>query len=134
MLRKIVTEHVRGTTHSVKKIFGSNSGSGVIQGNQFIFDVLDTALTLQSQSGVCESNTPGVINEFVRFLSELQLIGVALGVAGAGVMYTACGLLWMAARPQRAYSLAVQVTGGLLLVLLAGGIVELVEQLLCGVG
>lgn len=90
-----------------------------------------------AQSGVCpEGADPApAIQRVVALLERLQELGVAIGLAAAALGYLYAGFLLMKGTPQaveRAKHVAAHVTVGLAIILVSGGLVEVIKRPLCG--
>lgn len=81
---------------------------------------------------MCEE-APEVFRELVTLLTELQNVGTALAAAVAGVMLVYAGYLWMTGidGKEQARRIVVNVIIGMSIVVLASGIVEWIETILC---
>ena len=87
--------------------------------------------------GSCPSTVPGPLSELADLLHLIQRLGVSLALLIAVVMLIYAGIQYMRGDPdsvQKARSTIRQVVIGLTIVLLAGGIVEVVRDTLCGTG
>lgn len=94
------------------------------------------AQSSESSNGLCpgtEDPAPAIA-QLIELLNRIQELGVALGVAAAALGYLYCGLLMMKGDPEsvkRAKSVAAHVTIGLAIVLVSGGLVEVIKQAVC---
>lgn len=79
------------------------------------------------------SGVPGPFADIILLLNELQQIGVAVAAAVAGIMLVYSGYLWMVSidGKETARQLIVRVIIGMTIVLMASGIVDWIEGLLC---
>jgi hypothetical protein len=87
-------------------------------------------------SGVCPGteDVPAAIEAVIRLLNQIQTWGVAVGLAAAAVSLTYAGLLVMRGGPehiQRAKQVVLYTVFGIVLVLIAEGLVETVEAIIC---
>lgn len=85
-----------------------------------------------TEATMCEE-APEVFRELVTLLTELQNVGTALAAAVAGVMLVYAGYLWMTGidGKEQARRIVVNVIIGMSIVVLASGIVEWIETILC---
>lgn len=100
-----------------------------------LLSFLATPAAAQSDQNPC----PVVPSEFIdleKLLTNIQQLGVALGLVIASLGYTAAGLLWMrmTAEAQRLAKEVFKNTSiGLVLVLISTGLVEYIKDILgCG--
>lgn len=89
----------------------------------------------QGSEDVGCGHLPPQLQAIERFLVQVQEIGMALAFLLASVLLVYTGLLWMSGDPakqEKARKIFVNVFVGLLLVVLAGGLIEWVKITLCG--
>lgn len=80
-------------------------------------------------------DVPVQFQQLAELLTHIQQLGVALGLSIAAVMYVWAGILWMRGTPdsqQRARRIFFNTSVGLVLILIAGGLVKFVTSVLCG--
>lgn len=85
----------------------------------------------------CRRAVSPPIESLVRLLNQLQAYGVTLAIPAAGFGFTVSGLLWLTGIPEYqrlARRVFFNVTGGLVIVLLADAFVEMIRAPLCGGG
>lgn len=90
----------------------------------------------ETGSGGC-GDLPDSLQAIERFLTQLQEIGLVVAFLLAAVMLTYAGLLYMSGDPSKqdqARRLIVNTFTGLIIVAVAGGLVEVASQALCGGG
>lgn len=88
----------------------------------------------KTANGSC-GNVPPQFQEIVDLLTRIQQLGVALGLLLASIFLIYAGLLWMRGSPdaqQKARNVFVNTFIGLVIILMAGGLVEFVQSVLCG--
>lgn len=94
------------------------------------------AAAAESSSPSC-GNLPEQIQAIQRFLTQVEQIGMAIAFSLAAVMLVYTGLLWMSGQPEKqekARRIFVNVFIGLLIVVLAGGLVSWTKTILCAGG
>lgn len=80
---------------------------------------------------------PEQFQELAELLTRVQQLGVALALLIASIMLIYGGILWMRGTPdsqQKARKIIFNTLVGLVIVLMAGGLVEFVKSVLCGGG
>lgn len=90
----------------------------------------------QSAQNAC-GDVPSQFQAIADLLTRIQQLGVALGLLIAALMYVWAGILWMRGTPdsqQRARRIFMNTSIGLVLILIAGGLVEFIKTVLCGGG
>ncbi len=90
----------------------------------------------QTESETC-GDVPQQFQSIAELLTRIQQLGVALGLLIAALMYVWAGILWMRGTPdsqQRARRIFMNTTIGLVLILIAGGLVSFIKTVLCGGG
>jgi hypothetical protein len=78
---------------------------------------------------------PSQFQEIVDLLTRVQQLGIALALLIATIMLIYGGILWMRGTPdsqQKARRIIFNTFVGLIIVLMAGGLVEFVKDVLCG--
>ena len=103
----------------------------------FIWLILTAAGPAAAQESTTDScgDLPAQLQAIQDFLTQVQEIGMAIAFSLAAVLLVYSGLLWMSGRPEKqekARDIFVNVFVGLLIVVLAGGLVEWVKMTLCG--
>lgn len=91
----------------------------------------------QTGSTGCSANVPEAFVQLAELLTRLQQLGVAVGLALAALGYIIAGILYIVGgvdRKQRAKTFFVNTSIGLVIILLSGGFVEFIKQVLCGGG
>lgn len=85
----------------------------------------------------CNGNVPSAFIQLAELLTRLQQLGVAIGLSLAALGYIIAGILYIIGgvdRKQRAKTFFVNTSIGLVIILLSGGFVEFIKQVLCGGG
>ncbi len=80
---------------------------------------------------------PEQFQQLAELLTRIQQLGVALALLIAAIMLIYGGILWMRGTPdsqQKARKIIFNTLVGLVIVLMAGGLVEFVKSVLCGGG
>jgi len=80
-------------------------------------------------------DVPEQFQQLSELLTQIQQFGVALAVLIASVMLVYAGILYMRGTPdsqQKARTIIMNTMIGLVIVLIAGGLVEFVNSILCG--
>jgi type IV secretory pathway VirB2 component (pilin) len=80
---------------------------------------------------------PEQFREIATLLTRVQQLGIALALLIASIMIVCGGILWMRGTPdsqQKARRIIFNSLVGLVIVLMAGGLVEFVTNILCGGG
>jgi type IV secretory pathway VirB2 component (pilin) len=78
---------------------------------------------------------PSQFQEIVDLLTRVQQLGIALALLIATIMLIYGGILWMRGTPdsqQKARRIIFNTFVGLIIVLMASGLVEFVKDVLCG--
>jgi microcystin degradation protein MlrC len=94
------------------------------------------ASPVAAQSGEPDpcGSLPEQLQAIQDFLTQVQQVGMAIGFSLAAVLLVYSGLLWMSGRPEKqekARKIFVNVFVGLLIIVLASGLVEWVKMTLC---
>lgn len=90
----------------------------------------------QSSEPSC-GDMPEQFQELAELLTRVQQLGIAVALLIASIMLVYGGILWMRGTPdaqQKARKIIFNTIVGLVIVLMAGGLVEFVESVLCGGG
>jgi len=93
------------------------------------------ALAQTNSTEVPCGSMPPQFQEIATLLTRVQQLGVALALLIASVMLIYGGILWMRGTPdaqQKARRIIFDTIIGLVIVLIAGGLVEFVKSVLCG--
>jgi hypothetical protein len=88
-----------------------------------------------AQSSATCADMPSQFQEIVDLLTRVQQLGIALALLIATIMLIYGGTLWMRGTPdsqQKARRIIFNTFVGLLIVLMASGLVEFVKDVLCG--
>jgi len=86
-------------------------------------------------SGSSCGDMPEQFQELAELLTRVQQLGIALALLIASIMLIYGGILWMRGTPdsqQKARKIIFNTIIGLVIVLIAGGLVEFVKSVLCG--
>jgi len=100
------------------------------------------ALSLFSEPVLAASETgcadmPEQFQDLAELLTRVQQLGIALALLIASIMLVYGGILWMRGTPdsqQKARGIIFNTLVGLVIVLLASGLVEFVKSIMCGGG
>jgi hypothetical protein len=102
----------------------------------FILPV-STLVAGQAAGPSCDQGGSAAVGRLIGLIAQLQADGVALAIPGAGLGYTIAGLMWLSGLPEyqrTARTMFIRVTIGLIIVLLAGPLVDVIRGPLCGGG
>jgi len=101
----------------------------------FLIGVLSRPAAAQSEESGCEE-VPAQFEAIAELLTRIEQLGVALGLSLAAVMYIWAGINWMrgtADGQQHAKRVFRDTSIGLVIILLASGLVEFLKSVLgCG--
>jgi len=105
-----------------------------------LFTVSIVTGTTAAQSETPETSCgsmPAQFQDIATLLTRIQELGIALALLIASIMLIYGGILWMRGTPdsqQKARSIIFNTIVGLVIVLIAGGLVEFVSNVLCSGG
>lgn len=88
-----------------------------------------------AQSSASCADMPSQFQAIAELLTRVQQLGIALALLIATIMLIYGGILWMRGTPdsqQKARGIIFNTFVGLVIVLMAGGLVEFVKGVLCG--
>ena len=98
---------------------------------------LVTGKAAAQSGGTSCGSMPEQFREIATLLTQIQQLGIALALLIASTMIVYGGILWMRGTPdsqQKARHIIFNSLVGLVIVLMAGGLVEFVTNILCGGG
>lgn len=87
----------------------------------------------QSDEAVC-GDVPLQFQQIAELLTRIQQLGVTLGLLFATLMYIISGIYYVRGTPEaqeKARRIFINTTIGLVIILMAGGIVEFINGILC---
>lgn len=122
-----------GTAGWISVQIGIKIGFGILIIAQFIGRTAAQSSAVETQCG----QMPSQFQNLAELLTRIQELGVALGLLIAAVMLVYGGILWMRGTPdsqQKARRIIFNTIVGLTIVLMAGGLVEFVNGILCSGG
>lgn len=129
-----IADHVADASHHETTAVKRTIATGVLA----IVLLPGRAAAQPSESpGYCDGvDVPSAVAAVIDLLNSIQTWGVGIGLAAAAVAYVYAGILLTFGggdpqRVERAKTVVLYATAGIVVILLSGGLVELVETKIC---